>query len=63
MNVHVTVWSCVDIDGCHERRISVGDICTNFLGLLQEVITLEMCETSFSLIIDVYLGHVLAQFI
>jgi hypothetical protein len=61
MNVHVTVSSCVDFDSCHKWHIGVGDICTNILGLLQEVMTLEMCQTLFTLIIDVSLGHAMAQ--
>jgi len=63
MNVHVTVSSCADFDICYKWRIGVGDICTNILGLLQEVMTLEMCQTLFTLIIDVSLGHAVAQFV
>jgi hypothetical protein len=63
MKFHVTVSSCVDFDSCHEWRIGLGGICTDFLGLLQEVMTLEMCQTSFNLITDVLLAQAVAQFV
>ena len=63
MNVNVSVSSCADFDSCQKWRFDVGDISTNFLCLLQEVMTLEMLPTSFNLITDVLLGHAMAQFV
>jgi hypothetical protein len=42
MNVHVAVSSCVDFDSYPEWRFGVGDIRNTFIGLLKDVMTLEM---------------------
>jgi hypothetical protein len=46
MNVHVAVSPFVDFDSYHEWRFGVDDTRNTFIGLLKELMTLEMFQTS-----------------